>query len=203
MHQPLVALVSLVLALTAATPVFAQGTVRAPASNVAVNGTPWSALTAQQQIALAPLKEHWHTLGAAHQRKWLAMAHNYHRLPPAEQATLQRRMGEWAQLSPAQRTRARLNFGEVRQVPTDEKRAKWEQYQALTEQERERLASDRPKPPITTAPALRPTPPSKIIRPAPAASHPAEGASRDVRVNVPLNRNTLLPLTPAFEGATR
>lgn len=203
MHQPLVALVSLVLALTAAAPVLAQGTARPPASNVAVSGTPWSALTAQQQIALAPLKEHWHTLGAAHQRKWLALAHNYHRLPPAEQATLQRRMGERAQLSPAQRTRARLNFGEVRQVPTDEKRAKWEQYQALTEQERERLASDRPKPPVTTAPALRPTPPSPIARPVRPAPRPLEGASREGRINVPLNRHTLLPEPAAPAGAAR
>ena len=97
----------------------------------------------------------------------------------------------------------RLNFNEVRRVPTDEKRAKWEQYQALPEQERERLASDRPKPPVTIAPALRPTPPSAISRPVRAASSPPEDASRGLRINVPLNRNTLLPLAPAPEGAGR
>ncbi|HOV18650.1 DUF3106 domain-containing protein [Ottowia sp.] len=206
MRQPLVALASLVLALTAAAPAIAQGAgaSRPPAANAATSGTPWSSLTAQQQTALDPLKEHWHTLSASHQRKWLALARNYHRLPPAEQATLQRRMSEWAQLSPSQRARARLNFNEVRRVPTDEKRAKWEQYQALPEQERERLASDRPKPPVTIAPALRPTPPSPISRPVRAASSPPEDSNnRGLRINVPLNRNTLLPLTPAPEGARR
>ena len=94
-------------------------------------------------------------------------------------------MSEWAQLSASQRARARLNFNEVRRVPTDEKRAKWEQYQALPEQERERLASDRPKPPVTIAPALRPTPPSAISRPVRAASSPPEDASRGLRINVP------------------
>ena len=205
MRQPLVAIASLVLALTAAAPAIAQaaGASRPPAANGAGSGTPWSSLTAQQQTALEPLKEHWGGLSASHQRKWVALAHNYHRLPPAEQATLQRSMSEWAQLSASQRARARLNFNEVRRVPTDEKRAKREQYQALPEQERERRASDRPKPPVTIAPALRPTPPSAISRPVRAASSPPEDASRGLRINVPLNRNTLLPLAPAPEGAGR
>jgi hypothetical protein len=98
-----------------------------------------------------------------HQRKWIALARNYHRLKPAEQATLQQRMSDWAQLSPSQRTRARLNFGEARRLPADEKRAQWEAYQALSEQERERLAQDRPKPP---SPPRRPCAP-----PRPAPSH--------------------------------
>lgn len=195
--QLLTTLVGLTLALGAAAPVWSEGPARARTSGAAPGSTAWSGLSAQQQTALAPLKEHWHKLGPDHQRKWLALAHNYHRLPPAEQATLQRRMSDWAQLSPSQRTRARLNFGEVRQVPTDEKRAKWEQYQALPEQERERLASDRPKPPVTAAPALRPTPPSTLAGPVRPASHPQQGASREVRLTVPLNRHTLLPLAPA------
>jgi hypothetical protein len=134
-----------------------------PAHAAASNGIAWRDLTARQKTALAPLKEQWPTLSVEHQRKWIALARNYHRLKPAEQATLQQRMSDWAQLSPSQRTRARLNFGEARRLPADEKRAQWEAYQALSEQERERLAQDRPKPP---SPPRRPCAP-----PRPAPSH--------------------------------
>ena len=100
-------------------------------------------------------------------------------------------------------TRARLNFGEARRLPADEKRAQWEAYQALSEQERERLAQDRPKPPVTAAPALRPTPPSPIARPVLPTTPPADGASRDIRSSVPLNRHTLLPLRTAPDPVDR
>ncbi|MEZ5606272.1 MAG: DUF3106 domain-containing protein [Burkholderiaceae bacterium] len=192
-------LVPIGLTLAMAAPAQAEGGAR-PARSAhaaASNGIAWRELTARQKTALAPLKEQWSTLGIEHQRKWIALARNYHRLPPAEQATLQRRMSDWAQLSPSQRTRARLNFGEARRLSADEKRAQWEAYQALPEQERERLAKDRPKPPVTAAPALRPAPPSPIMRPLLPATRPADGASRDIRAKVPLNRHTLLPLPPA------
>ncbi|CAM5783886.1 MAG: DUF3106 domain-containing protein [Burkholderiales bacterium] len=174
-----------------------------PAHAAASNGIAWRELTARQKTALAPLKEQWPTLSAEHQRKWIALARNYHRLSPAEQATLQRRMSDWAQLSPSQRTRARLNFGEARRLPADEKRAQWEAYQALPEQERERLAQDRPKPPVTAAPALRPAPPSAIARPLLPATRPADGGTRDIRSSVPLNRHTLLPLRTAPDTVDR
>ena len=174
-----------------------------PAHAAASNGIAWRELTARQKTALAPLKEQWPTLSAEHQRKWIALARNYHRLSPAEQATLQRRMSDWAQLSPSQRTRARLNFGEARRLPADEKRAQWEAYQALPEQERERLAQDRPKPPVTAAPALRPAPPSAIARPLLPTTPPADGSPRDIRSSVPLNRHTLLPLRTAPDTLDR
>ena len=49
----------------------------------------------------------------------------------AEQAKLHSRMTEWAALSPQQRTQARLNFAETKQLSPDDKKAKWEAYQAL------------------------------------------------------------------------
>ncbi|MCL1962285.1 MAG: DUF3106 domain-containing protein, partial [Desulfovibrionaceae bacterium] len=133
----------------------------------------WSTLTAEQRNALNPLAGLWPTLQPDHQRKWMALAHNFNRMSPGEQSTLQGRMAEWAKLSAAQRTQARLNFGEARRLPADEKRAKWEEYQALPANERERLAKDRPKPPVSAAPALRPAPPTRIRPPvvvAPGAS---------------------------------
>ena len=103
-------------------------------------------------------------------------------------------MTEWANLTPAQRTQARLNFGEVRKVPADEKRAKWEEYQALPEEERARLASERPKPPAGAAPALRPVPAERLVRP---SKPPVAGATPETRTGIPappqVNRHTLLP----------
>lgn len=190
---------ALVLLLTAtlAGPALAQGnTKRAGTTRSVAGGTAWAALTAEQKMALEPLRELWPTLGADNQRKWLAIAQNYDHLSEEEQATLQRRMTEWARLSPAQRARARLNFGEVRRMPGEEKRARWEEYQALPEKEREQLARDRPKPPAGAAPALRPAPPSQIIRPVSTPPPPAEAASRPARGRPPIDRNTLLPLAP-------
>lgn len=194
-------LVPIGLSLAVAASVQAEGGARAPrparpAHAAASNGIAWRDLTARQKTALAPLKEQWPTLSVEHQRKWIALARNYHRMKPAEQATLQQRMSDWAQLSPSQRTRARLNFSEARRLPADEKRAQWEAYQALPEQERERLAQDQPKLPVTAAPALRLAPPSSIARPV-LPTMPTDGASRDIRSSVPLNRHTLLPLRTA------
>ena len=123
----------------------------------------WKELTPAQHTALAPLAGTWDQLTEAHKRKWIALAANFSRLPAAEQAKLHSRMTEWAALSPQQRAQARLNFGEAQQVSADEKRAKWEAYQALTPEERRKLADDaRAKRPATTAAAVKPVPPQKL-----------------------------------------
>ncbi len=163
----------------------------------------WRSLNAERRAALQPLEKLWPSLSADQQRKWVALTENYSRMSPEERSTLQSRMAEWVNLTPAQRTQARLNFGEVRKVPADEKRAKWEEYQALPAEERERLANDRPKPPSGAAPALRPAPPDRVLRQArpvlpvtaPPNTPPAEAALK----LPPVNRNTLLPqsLQPA------
>ena len=158
----------------------------------------WRSLTAEQRAALQPLSQLWPTLGADQQRKWVALSSNFNRMSPEERATLQSRMTEWAALTPAQRTQARLNFGEVRRaLPADERRAKWEEYQALPVEERERLANDRPKPPAGAAPALRPAPADRVLRPTrppvPATAPTGPAAADAARPAPPLNRHTLLP----------
>ena len=65
----------------------------------------------------------------------------------AEQAKLHSRMTEWAALSPQQRTQARLNFAETKQLSPDDKKAKWEAYQALPPEEKRKLAAGAAKPP--------------------------------------------------------
>ena len=154
----------------------------------------WNSLNEEQKTALRPLATLWPALDAEHQRKWIALAHNFNRMSGEERATLQGRMTDWAELTPEQRTQARLNFGEARKLPTDEKKAKWEEYQSLTPEERKRLAANRPKPPAGTAPALRPVPPEKILR-APLPVAPSQGENAPVSSR--LNRNTLLPRPPA------
>lgn len=150
----------------------------------------WSSLSREQKTALQPLATLWPSLGPEHQRKWIALAHNFNRMSPDERITLQSRMAEWVKLTPAQRTQARLNFGETRKLPIDDKKAKWEEYQSLSPEERKRLAADRPKPPAGTAPALRPVSPEKILRTPPAKQ---EGGPK---TPLPVNRNTLLPRPP-------
>ena len=59
----------------------------------------------------------------------------------AEQDKLHSRMSEWAALSPQQRTQARLNFGETKRLSPDDKKAKWEAYQALPAEEKRKLAA--------------------------------------------------------------
>ena len=200
-----------ILALTASALVPAhaqQGPAEAVQSAGAPAGGPidWRSLSAEQRAALQPLIKLWPTLGGDQQRKWVALTHNYNRMAPDERATLQGRMTEWVNLTPAQRTKARLSFGEVRKVPTDEKRAKWEEYQALPAEERERLANDRPKPPAGAAPALRPVPGNRILRPertpAPVVN-PAGTAmpsANKAQPVPPVNRNTLLPQPVASDG---
>lgn len=185
----------LLLALAGAVPALAQGR-NAPAASAAAGSLPWSALTSEQRAALRPLRDQWSSLGADDQRKWLAMARNFNQLAPDERATLQRRMSDWARLSPAQRARARLNFGEARRIPSEEKRTRWEEYQALTPEQREQLARERPKPPAGAAPALRPAPPGQIVRP----TVPPDEANRGARGRRPINRNTLLPKPPPAEN---
>jgi Protein of unknown function (DUF3106) len=137
----------------------------------------WTELTPAQQQALAPLAGKWDTVSEAQKRKWLALSQNFPRMSGAEQAKLHSRMSEWAALSPQQRTQARLNFGETQQLSADDKKAKWEAYQALPPEEKSKLAASAAKPPATAA-AVKPVPPQKLAgvpqpKPAAAAVKPA------------------------------
>lgn len=123
----------------------------------------WSELSAKQQQALRPLAPHWHALNPGHKRKWLALSRNYANMSADDQATLHSRMIEWAALSNQQRAQARLNFAEVKRVPADERKAKWEEYQALSEEEKRRLAERAPAKPRGAAIPVRPVPAQKLV----------------------------------------
>lgn len=101
----------------------------------------WRELSSRQQRALEPLASTWDELTEPHKRKWLAISRDYAKLSPSEQEMLHSRMTEWARLSNQEREQARLNFAAVKQVPPDERKAKWEAYQALSEEEKRKLAA--------------------------------------------------------------
>ncbi|RZJ19757.1 MAG: DUF3106 domain-containing protein [Haliea sp.] len=151
----------------------------------------WAELPLAQQQALAPLSGTWADLSEAHKRKWLALSQNFPKLPAAEQATLHSRMKEWAALSPKQRTLARLNFGETKRISPDDKKARWEAYQALSEEEKRKLAAAATAKPPTTAAAIRPVPKQKLTtipKPGPEAKAPRIAASQQPEAGQPPGR---------------
>jgi len=156
----------------------------------------WTELTEAQRQALTPLAPKWDTVSEAQKRKWLALSQNYPRMSGAEQELLHSRMTEWAALSPQQRTQARLNFGEAKQISPDDKKAKWEAYQALPPEEKRKLAAGAAKPPATAA-AVKPVPAAKL-----ATVPPPKRVVKAPRIAAgphQVDQNTLLP-QPAPAG---
>ncbi|HQS33071.1 MAG TPA: DUF3106 domain-containing protein [Polaromonas sp.] len=126
----------------------------------------WAELTVQQQQALRPLSSDWDTISEAQKRKWLEISRSYPSLTPEEQNTLHSRMIGWVGLSAQQRAQARLNFARTKelskQLTPEERKAKWQTYQALSAEEKRILAAKaRPKP-TGAATAVRPVAPQKL-----------------------------------------
>jgi hypothetical protein len=150
----------------------------------------WSQLTPAQQQALAPLASTWDVVSESQKRKWLALSRNFPSMSGEEQAKLHSRMSEWAALSPQQRTLARLNFGQTQQLSPDDKKAKWEAYQALPPEEKRKLAASAAKPPATAA-AVKPVPPEKLAN-VPKPRH-VNKTPRIAAAPGQVDYNTLLP----------
>ena len=123
------------------------------------DGAVWSELKPAQQAALEPLHAQWPTLDAGSKRKWLELAARFPKLGAAEQARVQARMAEWARMTPAERGAARLRFQQAKQIAPNERQARWDAYQALTPEEKRRLAArsaaeaSTPSDPLRRAPA--------------------------------------------------
>lgn len=136
----------------------------------------WAELTTSQKLALQPLRENWRYLGDASKRKWIALSVNFNSMAQAEQLKLHARMNEWVALSQQERTQARRNFAQSKLVPQSHKSATWEAYQALSQEEKVKLArlekdkknappvplKNNQQPKLTTAPvkilAAKPSP---------------------------------------------
>lgn len=158
----------------------------------------WRDLSAKQQQALLPLASHWDGLSEAHKRKWLAVSRNHAQLSAADKATLHSRMTEWAALSQQQRAQARFNFAEVKQVPADERKAKWEAYQALSPEEKRRLAEGASPRPPGAAGSIRPVPAQKLA-PVPPGAIKGQHSAR-IELTPPVDRS-MAPMIPASSNA--
>ena len=122
----------------------ASAAARATAPGVLVANVNWASLSASQKEALAPLSKEWDQLDGARKGKWLEIAARYPTLPTEQQHRLRERMVEWTRMSPAERQRARIGYqhaGELRTPEQESKlREKWDAYQALPAEKRQRLA---------------------------------------------------------------
>lgn len=172
------------------TPVAVQNT--SPSSA----GLAWRNLSAPQKQALQPLASHWHRLSDDRKRKWLVISRNYAKLPAAEQAKLHRRMSNWASLSQQQRAQARRVYSETKTLSAEQKAAQWEAYQALSPEEKRRLAAHaraRPAGVATVKPA------SSSRRAVVPPRRPTAAASDTPRA--PIHAQTLLPRPAAAPAA--
>lgn len=144
-------LAAITLALLQLTPALAQ---TAADGLLIANQPSWNRLNAQQRTALAPLSHDWNSLPDARKQKWLGIARRYTRLSPVEQARMQDRMREWVALTPVQRETVRNQFKTLRTSPEqrNELGRKWKEYEALPDEEKERLAQTAPKARLSAIP---------------------------------------------------
>lgn len=171
-----------------------------PSSTAKIPNSLWQNLSYSQKKALAPLAPHWAQISPAQKKKWLAMSNNFDNLSPQEQATLHNRMADWASLSPQQRAQARLSFNETKTLAADQKKSQWEAYQALSQDDRKKLAAQQTTKIQGAATASQPASPQKVI-PLLGKSPPTESVSKTTPVIV-IDKKTLLPTTVAIPEGT-
>ena len=148
-------------------------------------GPGWEQLDTSQKLALYPLAPRWAILSEMQKRRWLLIAKTFSTLPPTEQERLHNRMTDWASLSAQQRSQARLNYAVTNKLAPDNKRAQWEAYQALSTEEKNRLAAAATRRSTGAATAVRPVSPRKLVQ------VPAATAVTNQRANLPK-----IPATP-------
>lgn len=154
----------------------------------------WTDLSAAQRQSLQPLAGTWNTLGDGHKRKWLAVAQNYAKLAPAEQAKMHSRMAEWAALKPKDREQARLNFAEAKKVEPAKRAANWEAYQALSPEEKQKLAEKAAGKPAGAAVTTKPLVTASKLTPVPITRRTPEEERAKITAQQQVNPNTLLPV---------
>lgn len=178
-------------------------------------GPEWQDITAAQRQILDPLHLQWPAMGALTKRRWLVLADRYPSMSEKEQAKLHERMLSWASLSAQQRNQARLNFENAKRLTPDDLLLKWQEYQALTAAEKERLKAEglkaeqkrkakstrrklnRPKPFVRPTPAPAPLPPAQTA-PLPTPPSPSSGANTSaVTTSTPVQATPLPPLVEA------
>jgi len=152
----------------------------------------WLDLTPAQQVSLMPLAANWNTLDESHKRKWIALSANYPSLAPAEQEKLHSRMTEWVSLSQQQRAQARLNFAHSKQLTPTQKAATWQAYQALSPEEKQKLAILATPKPVGAAAAIKPVAPQKLAA-VPVTRQTPKRLTNIAVSNHAVDKKTLLP----------
>lgn len=163
----------------------------APAPQASAPASSWQKLTVSEKKALAPLATRWGELSEIQKGKWITIARQFDQLPAADQAVMHARMAEWVNLSTVQRNQARLTFNALQNLPKDEKKAKWDEYQSLSPEQKKQLSAINQGPAKTTAPSSKPANANRFVAPPPAwqSSPSAAAPSR-----APIDKKTLLPL---------
>ena len=116
----------------------------------------WASLSTQQRSVLAPLQQDWSAIDAERKQKWLEVARRFPSMPEAERERIQQRMADWTRKTPAERGRARLQYQQAREISPTDRQARWEEYKALPDEQREALvqrAKPAPSPAGRTADA--------------------------------------------------
>lgn len=117
----------------------------APQLRISSSGPIWREITESQRQILMPLRDRWDSMGALAKRRWLVLADRYPKMDESERNKLLSRMNTWASLSAQQRNQARLNFESTKRLSAQELQTKWDEYQALSEAEKKRLAEQARK----------------------------------------------------------
>jgi hypothetical protein len=183
--------------MSSTTPTLAPTTQGATPETVPARVTPaltskaWRQLTPEQRQALAPLGAQWRALTTQQQNKWLAISKNFGQLSVADQVTMHSRMADWVDLSPRERNLARLNFNQLQKLPIEDKKAKWEAYQALSAEEKRQLNASTASPVNSAAPTAKPIQAHRRVE------TPARASASDTPKPSTIDRKTLLPLMPA------
>jgi hypothetical protein len=102
----------------------------------------WHDLSPAQQQALSPLAVDWDNLDGQRKKKWIEMIKHYPSLNPDQQARMQERMRDWVTLTPDQRRIARESYARAEKLGPDQKSAKWQEYQQLSDEQKNRLAEE-------------------------------------------------------------
>ena len=167
----------------------------APLANAVSIAPSWRELTPAQRDVLQPLAKSWDSLSVLHRRKWIALTPTYAGLSAENKEKMRARMVEWTALSPREREVARLNFVEAKKVAPSERAAGWEAYQALSPQERQKLASQAQPKPAGAAVVAKPVASNKLAV-VPVTRHTPEEARKEAISRQGIDQKTLLPQAP-------
>ena len=163
------------------------------------NHPSWQDLSEDQRIALAPLQKLWAKMSDFQKQKWLVISKNYMLMGQDEQSRLQSRMNDWVSLSNQERAVARLNFAEVNKLSEDQKRVKWEAYQALEPDAKQKLLDAAQPLPKGAAIAAKPT--NKALLTITPGLASMQSASHLPRIDVSqISTHTLLALPKSISS---